>query len=319
MQPLISIIVPVYKVEDCLARCLNSLCRQSFSDIEILLIDDASPDRCGEICELYAKRDSRFRVFHNTTNQGLSVARNIGIAKSSCDWLMFVDSDDWVHEDYCLEAYKCAERYHSDLVLFRFQSVKNPKQPEQNSDKAGTVPSGYKTWLEAMELLHHVVGMAAWNKLYRKELFKNIIYPPGYLFEDEGTTYKFVWKASCIYYLDKVLYYKCYREGSITTMKTEKALHDRIVMSMQHYHDLAAWGYPKDKLDILLKNIAMGYCMNKRPDTTDVHYCFCTKVLRSSKSIPSHFTWKMKILFVLFKHCRPLFELICYLYDTKVC
>lgn len=82
-QPLVSVIVPVYKVEDVLARCLDSLCRQSLQDIEIILVDDASPDRCGKICEQYAARDERFRVIHHSENRGLSVARNTGIAHAS--------------------------------------------------------------------------------------------------------------------------------------------------------------------------------------------------------------------------------------------
>jgi len=80
MRPLVSVIVPVYKVEVLLARCLDSLCRQSLKEIEIILIDDASPDRSGEICEKYAEKDSRFRVIHHPQNRGLSVARNTGIA-----------------------------------------------------------------------------------------------------------------------------------------------------------------------------------------------------------------------------------------------
>ena len=319
MQPLISVIVPVYKVEDCIVRCLDSLRRQSFTNIEILLIDDASPDNCGKICELYAEKDSRFRVIHNLTNQGLSVARNIGITNARCDWLMFVDSDDWVHKDYCKEAYECAIDYQADLVLFRFQRIKDPESFWAHDDKTDNfLASGYKNRLEAMELLHNVVGMAAWNKLYRKDLFEDICYPPGYLFEDEGTTYKFVWKAVRIYYLDKVLYYKYYHAGSITTLKTEKALHDLFEMSMQHYHDLAKWGYPSDKLEKLLINIAFNYCLKKKPDNSDANYVFCANALHNSNSFPSHFSWKLKLLFVLFKYCNPLFELICFLYGTKV-
>ena len=145
MQPLISVIVPVYKVEDCIVRCLDSLRRQSFTNIEILLIDDASPDNCGKICELYAEKDSRFRVIHNLTNQGLSVARNIGITNARCDWLMFVDSDDWVHKDYCKEAYECAIDYQADLVLFRFQRIKDPESFWAHDDKTDNfLASGYK-------------------------------------------------------------------------------------------------------------------------------------------------------------------------------
>lgn len=318
MQPLVSVIVPVYKVEDVLVRCLDSLCRQSLTDIEMILIDDASPDRCGEICDAYAAGDARFRVFHHTKNLGLSEARNTGIANATSDYLMFVDSDDWVHKDFCKDAYECAVKYQADLVMFQEQYIKSQKVFNlihcltNSSYKAVSKPK-----YEAMDLLLRPSGLHAMTKLYRKELFKNISFPPGCLYEDVGTTYKTIWQASRIYYLDKVLYYHNYRAGSIITLKTEQSLNDMIKMFMQQYHDLAAWGYPKDKLEVLLKNIALTYCIRKKPDASDKYYPFYANVLLSSKSIPSNFTRKRKILYVLFKHCRPLFEIICDLFDKK--
>ena len=203
MQPLVTVIVPVYKVEPYLTRCLDSLCRQSLKDIEILLIDDASPDGCGVICDAYAAKDPRFTVIHNEKNQGLSVARNIGIEHATADYLMFVDSDDWVHEDFCKDSYECAAHYQADLVMFRYQYIKNDKYTKgkspnrtplpchaQNTTPTSPAASGYKIQSEAIDLLQNVVGQFAWNKLYRKKTFHGISYPPGYLYEDIGTTYK---------------------------------------------------------------------------------------------------------------------------------
>ena len=323
MQPLITVIVPVYKVEPYLTRCLDSLCRQSLKNIEILLIDDASPDRCGEICDAYTAKDTRFTVLHNEKNRGLSVARNIGIEHATADYLMFVDSDDWVHEDFCKAPYECAMKYNADLVLFRHQNITSPKHIEKNEAPANksnrSLASSYKTKLEAIDLLHGFVGQTAWNKLYRKELFHNVSYPPGYLYEDVGTTYKTVLQAASIYFLDRILYYHRYRPGSITTLKIEKSLYDWIKLYMQQYYDLVAWGYPTEKLDALLKNKALSYCIKKKPDASDKHYLFCENVLLSSKSIPANYTRKQKVLFILFKYCRPLFELLCILYDKKIC
>ena len=102
-MPQISVIVPVYKVEDCLNRCVDSILKQSFSDFELILIDDGSPDQCGAICDEYAKKDNRIVVIHQN-NGGLSAARNAGIdwafANSQSEWLTFIDSDDWVHPEY---------------------------------------------------------------------------------------------------------------------------------------------------------------------------------------------------------------------------
>ena len=322
MQSLVSVIVPVYKVEDCLARCLDSLRRQSLSNLEILLIDDASPDRCGEICDAYAATDIRFHVIHNKSNLGLSVVRNIGIAKATGEYLMFVDSDDWIHEDFCKDACECAEKYHVDLVMFRCQRIKELGffGKKTNLPVNESVQSGYKTPLEAIGLLHrYPVFQAVWNKLYRKDLFNDISFLPDRLYEGTGTVYKALLQASSVYYLDKVLYYYCYRPGSITTLKTEESLHDWIEMSVQQYRDLKAWGYPADKLDDFLKNRALSYCEKKKADASDKQYVFCSNVLLDSETIPSDFTWKRKVLLVLFKHCRPLFEFLCFLFGKKVC
>lgn len=320
---LVSVIVPVYNVEEFLPRCLDSLCRQSLSDIEILLIDDASSDRCGEICDVYTRKDIRFRVFHNITNQGLSVVRNIGIDKACSEYLMFVDSDDWVHDDFCKDAYECAVRYQADLVIFRRQFIKkvdNYNDIHNNVKADNFTQSGYKSWSEAIDLLlNGVAGNSVWNKLYRKALFDDIFYPKGFLCEDIGTTYKTICHASRIYFLDKILYYYCFREGSISTQKTEKLLRDCCSMSIQQYRHLKAWGYTSNKLDEVMNNVALSYCINKESDVSDENYVFCVNMLSSCDICLEYFSYKRKVLFLLFKYCRPLFELICTLFHKKRC
>ncbi len=324
MKPLVSVIVPVFNVEDYLERCLDSLIKQSLSDIEILLIDDASLDKSGYICEEYAEKDGRFRVIHHPENRGLSVARNTGIANAQSDYLMFVDSDDWVHVNFCKDAYECAVQYQADIVLFRFKRVGDNNITHikfyNENNPVNPIQSGYKTRYEAIDLLHNrVVGNAAWDKLYQKEIFNDISYPPGFLYEDIGTTYKAIWKAYRIYYLDKVLYYYCQRTDSITAKKTEKLWRDWYTMRIQQYRDLAEWGYPSEKLEVLLKNIAIGYCIKIKPNNSDENYIFCRKVLLDTNNIPVFFSLKGKIMFSLFKYCRPIFELICLLFNRNVC
>lgn len=313
-QPLV-VIVPVYKVEDVLVRCLDSLCRQSLRDIEIISVDDASPDRCGDICEQYATADARFKVVRHPENRGLSVARNTGIANASADYLMFVDSDDLVHEDFCQLPYECAVRQQADLVLFCHQVIE--KNGSLGLKRKADRDFGKLTRLEAIELMLYKTGVAAWNMLYSRKLFQSISYPEGYFYEDVGVAYKAVLLADTIYYLDHVLYYHCYREGSITTLRTEKAFSDYFEMYMQMYRDLSAWGYPEDKLNFLLYNTALTYCIWKKPDADDSNYAFYRKVLQSAKQIPEGFTWKRKVLFVLLKYCPPLFELICVIFNKK--
>lgn len=316
-QPLVSVIVPVYKVEDVLSRCLDSLRRQSLREIEIVLVDDASTDRCGVICEQYSAKDKRFKVIHHPGNRGLSAARNTGIAHASADYLMFVDSDDWVHEDFCKLPYECAVKYQADLVCFCHQTFAKNGSPKLKR-KAENRGFGKLTRLEAIELMMYKIWFAAWNKLYSRKLFHTVSYPEGYFYEDIGTTYKTVLLADTIYYLDDVLYYNCYHEGSITTLKTEKTLRDYFEMNMQLYRDLVVWGYPVEKLDHLLNNLALIYCMRKKPDSDDANYAFCRKTLESVKQIPESFTWKRKVLFVLLKYCPPMFELLCEMWGKRL-
>ena len=316
MRPLVSVIVPVYRVEDVLERCLDSLCRQSLQNIEILLIDDASPDRCGAICEVYAERDTRFRVVHHPENRGLSIARNTGIAYASADYIMLADSDDWVHENFCKLPYECAVQSGADLVMFRFQGMKRDDSINL-AKKAINGDFVYQTRLQAMDLLLSEVKDFAWNKLYRKKLFEHVSYPEGKFYEDIGTTYKTVLLADTICFLDTVLYFYCRREDSITMLKTEKALQDWFDMSMHRYHDLAEWGYPSEKVKFMLYNIALSYCIKKKADMEDSNYAFCRKTLQNVKGIPENFTWRRKIMFVLLKYFPPLFDLVCVLWKKR--
>lgn len=310
MQPLISVIVPIYKVENCLERCLDSLCEQSLSNIEIILIDDASPDRCGEICEQYTIKDKRFKVVHHAENQGLSAARNTGIRLATANYLMFVDSDDWVHEDFCKDAYECSVSKNADLVIFGYDRVGYSIISALTNYKHKTnIPSGYKSRMEALSL--NAVSTVAWNKLYRKDLFRTVSYPEGYYYEDNGTTYKTIWQARKIYYLDKILYYHFYRKDSITSFKNEKAMHDWLAMTMQQYYDFSAWGFPVDKLERKLKNIALTYCIKKKPDKDNPDYAYFLNILRSEKTVIKDFSKERKVLFLLLKYYPSLFEFIC--------
>lgn len=323
----VSVIVPVYKVESFLVRCLDSLSRQSLRDIEIVVVDDASPDRCGEICEKYAAKDDRFKVIHHSENKGLSAARNTGIANATGDYLMFVDSDDYVHNDFCKLPYEYAVKFMSDLVIFKFQrvdqnnSVINHKKDSFKYKKYAFLQSGYKSQSEALDLLQCNsigIGHAVWNKLYHKKIFEDVSYPEGFLFEDAGTTYKTIIKATRIYYLDNFLYYYCLRPDSITTLNTEKALNDWVTMHIQQYHDLMEWGrYSREKLDLFLQYFAMEYCIRGKRDSSNSQYTFCENALRSCKSVSKEFTPKRKFLFFMLKYCPSLFELICVLWGKK--
>lgn len=183
----------------------------------------------------------------------------------------------------------------------------------------GIISSRYITQIEAIDLLQTLVSGYTWNKLYRKELFKGVSFPPGYFFEDIGTIYKTICKATNIYYLDKSLYFYCHRTESISTLKGKKILHDLHDMHIQQYQDLKKWGYPPEKLDYLFKNLALSYCIKKKRDNSDPNYVFYANELRLKKKIPKNYTWERKVLFIMFNYCPWLFELTCSLWNKKLC
>ena len=138
----LSVIVPVYKVEAYIKRCLDSLLTQKFENVEFILVDDGSPDTCGSICDQYSEMDSRFKSYHKE-NGGLSSARNFGIDKAQGDYLMFVDSDDWVSPDFCSTAYNLATEKSADLVMFFLQFIQNENEILlTHTDEI----DGYKNW-----------------------------------------------------------------------------------------------------------------------------------------------------------------------------
>ncbi|MGN0500557.1 MAG: glycosyltransferase family 2 protein [Ruminococcus sp.] len=203
---LISVVVPVYKVEEYLNRCVDSILHQTFTDFEIILVDDGSPDNCGKICDEYAKKDNRITVIHKS-NGGLSDARNAGIEwafqNSNSEWITFIDSDDWVHKDYLKLLYKAVKDNNVDVSVCRYVETTGEDDLKIQDDE-----SFVKLWNpEDFFVQENVNAIVAWGKLYRKNLWKDIRYPYGRIHEDEFTTYKLLFQNDKIAVVDKVMYY----------------------------------------------------------------------------------------------------------------
>lgn len=321
MQPLVSIIVPVYKAEKYLKRCLDSLCRQSLDNIEILLIEDASPDQCGKICNEYAANDKRFKVINNKENKGVSAVRNLGVANAAGEYLMFVDSDDWVHEDFCKDAYECAVHNKVDLVMFGYQQIIMDGKSNLNghSNFTALAGEGLKTREEAIDLALIAFGMVPWNKLYHRSLFKDIYYPEGQIFEDTATSYKIIWKASRIYCIDKVLYYYFRHTDSITIQKVSRKLfRTKYKTYWQMFYDLSSRGFCSDKLEWFKIQCAYSYCKQTPIDFSDPCYAFFADVLRNIKKMPQDFTRKQRIMVKIFHTSPKLFDLLCSLWNKHI-
>lgn len=217
-MPVISVIVPVYRVEKYIHRCVDSILAQTFSDFELILVDDGSPDNCGAICDKYAQKDSRVIVLHQE-NGGLSAARNVGIdwafANSNSQWLTFVDSDDWIVSDYlqCLYA-------HSDIA--DIVTCKHKCYDEYNELYDGNNDSDKINSFSGKESCLHLYGMdetisiEAYGKLYKKELFEQLRFPYGKIHEDQAIVPLLLYKANRVVAMKSELYCYFMREESIT-------------------------------------------------------------------------------------------------------
>lgn len=214
---LVSIIVPVYKVEKYLEQCVQSLRKQTYSDIEILLVDDGSPDRCGQMCDAFALKDERIRVIHKE-NGGLGDARNVGISHANGKYLLFIDSDDWVHEDLVKITADTAETYHADIVMFDYVSV---EKNSSRSDVFSMVLPVDRVLSAKTEPELIMSSCSAVNKLYRKEFWikSGVSFPKGRYYEDLGTIPKLMALAERVVYKQEILYYYLMRDGSIMHSK----------------------------------------------------------------------------------------------------
>lgn len=216
-MPKISVIVPVYKVEVYLARCVDSILSQSFTDFELILVDDGSPDKCPLICDDYARKDSRVHVIHQE-NRGLSAARNAGIdwaiTNSNSEWITFIDSDDWVHPQYLESLFNVAQKSQHDIVACSFIQTEHTRDDSYNSEiKSYSLPA------EDFLIKCRKFAFIACAKLYKKSLFINHRFPVGKIHEDIYLTYKLLFSVSNIDVIENPLYYYYINPNGITQSK----------------------------------------------------------------------------------------------------
>lgn len=218
--PLISVIVPVYMVEQYIVRCLESILSQTYRNIEIILIDDGSTDSSGSICDRYKRSDDRITVIHKT-NEGLAEARNCGIDLCTGNYISFIDSDDFVSEFYIENLYKTIKSVDGDIASSWFKvfhvndSLIEAKKVSQND----IVNIDKLEYFERMLYQDMGVETGAWGKLFKRELIKEIRFPKGKMYEDIPFIYRVVDKSSNIGLIPNVDYYYVQRETSIINQK----------------------------------------------------------------------------------------------------
>ncbi len=231
-EPLISIIVPVYNVEKYLTRCIKSILRQTYNNFELLLIDDGSPDDCPALCDEWAKKDSRIKVFHKT-NGGLSDARNYGIAKANSEYITFIDSDDGVSPDYLEHLYSILTKHDADISSAKYKVINDETEiPLENIEQSLSYVVDSVCACKELFTNKKVITMA-WGKLYRKEIINCVSFPVGRNYEDCATVCKYLY--ACRFRRNRIavsqapVYYACgSNKSSICHTRSFKNVTDSI-------------------------------------------------------------------------------------------
>lgn len=223
----VSVIVPVYKAEKWLHRCVDSILAQTMTDFELLLINDGSPDKSGDICDEYAAKDSRVRVFHKD-NGGVSSARQMGLENATGEYVIHCDPDDWVEQDMLMDMLQYAKDTQSDMVICDYYS-ENEYGEELTYNKQD-LQQGETSYSILNKLINQKIHGACWNKLVRRDCLKDITFYPFDLVyaEDQLFNAKVLKQDIRIGYLNKAYYHYVVRKGSITSFVDKNVTLSRI-------------------------------------------------------------------------------------------
>ncbi|WML45812.1 glycosyltransferase [Neobacillus sp. PS3-40] len=273
MKLKISIIVPIYKVESFLHKCINSILAQTFTDFELILVNDGSPDKCGSICDQYAKTDDRIKVIHKQ-NGGLSSARNAGIEVAKGEYISFIDGDDYIDEEMFEILYHNAIIHSSDVIVCDFEKVTEDENHQKTKcEKEYSVQ--HFTNIQALHQLYDpkISDRDKWviacNKLYKRYLFNGSKFEEGKIFEDEFIAHKVLYDCKKITIIPEKLYYYVQRSNSIVGSPFSTKKFDRVYalkerahyfrtikqynlyyLAQRHFMDVFLWYYYKAKSDI---------------------------------------------------------------------
>lgn len=214
MDKTISVIIPIYKVEKYLNRCIESVVNQTYQDLEIILVDDGSPDNCPQMCDEWAEKDERIKVIHKE-NGGLSDARNAGMDEISGEYVFFVDSDDWIHKDMLKMLMLFQNRYDVDIVECKALPTSTEVTDAQiDIEKIALSVLDTKEAMASL-LRDKPLRQTVWNKLYKRDIVDGVRFEVGKYHEDEFWTYQVFDRAEKILFADVELYYYYQRQDSI--------------------------------------------------------------------------------------------------------
>lgn len=319
---LISVIIPVYNVEKTLERAVQSVLDQTYTDLEILLVNDGSTDGSGALCDQLAQRDARIKVIHKP-NGGLSSARNAGMDQAAGDFFAFLDSDDYFERDI-LESFADQLREHPDLDLYLFNVIR--VKDEQQDLQAATDSVSWDA-VHNMALLFDYPGLNfyAWNKVYRRSLFDGVRYPEGKLYEDTMPSYWTMQRAAKVIATAKPGIYYIQNPDSIVASSFNPKQYDNVTERIRLYEEIQK-DYPtlsgKALARLLDGFLSTGYKIASSKETTDTEVFYGklkTDIAHYKKALTSHSEVpKIKLLALrLLLLNRPLYRRLYKLYLGK--
>lgn len=261
MEAKMTVAVAVYKTEKYLRRCIDSILHQTFKDFELILIEDGSPDRCGEICDVYAAKDRRIRVIHQR-NKGLSAVRNRALDEAVGEYLAYVDSDDFLNERYLEILYRVAIRTNADITMCHYLPFESEEElfiERYDAEKVSYSVIDHMTALKNLTTFSdnsYIDYVVAWNKLYRRSIFEGVRYPEGKIYEDEAVAHRLIDRCDQFAVVEAVLYYYFHNPTGI--MKSEFNLSQ--LQALEIYEEKIEFFKEKKGMEELFRSVVeMGY------------------------------------------------------------
>ena len=291
MNELVTIVVPIYNVEKYLKKCIESILNQTYKNLEIILVDDGSTDKCGKICDEYSLKDSRIKIIHKK-NGGLSEARNYGIENANGNYITFIDSDDYLDGEFIENILKIALETKADLVISGLKNVyEKQKDVCADNNKYYAKLSKEETYYKV--LTQKDIDVTANAKLYKKEIFETIRYPVGELYEDIKIIDKIIEKANTIVYTKYKGYFYLQRTGSImySAISKEKFV---LIETMENLLMFIEKKYPKIKNAAVRRYVYCNYHILGRAILDNNYYDIC-KSLRNNILEYKNLIFKEKI------------------------
>lgn len=328
LNELISVIVPVYKVEKYIHKCIDSILAQTYTNLEIILVDDGSPDSCGAICDEYAMRDSRIKVIHKV-NGGLSDARNAALSIASGYYVTLLDSDDYWKPTFIEKSYNYLLDNNVDMVVFPLCRVTEEGTIVKEYDSGKVVEYTSEESLKMMFSCHF--PWCAQGKLYKRNLFDGIIYPVGKLMEDKATTYKIYEKCDKILFVECADYMYLIREGSIMhrkfdkrqlqTLDIQEELNTHICRSHPSLHDVVLGYSSRVYLGTLLYMVGCDYSEKEETHRAIEGWRINRALLQKSDVVDNRYKCVSLLTSVYYLiygenlHMSPSFKLLCKKYS----